>query len=177
VPGLGKSPEAIAVCNEIGAKRVLVLCPANIRLQWVKVIRRWTTMKYPYTVYPVLHGRHGVNPNANWIVVSYDLASTAAIWKALAKLHYDAIIIDEAHYCKTIDARRTRTVFGGGMNPAAEAPGQPGGGDPRPDRDAPAEPPTRSLHVVERALLRRHRLDVGGQLPRPLQPLPPRRER
>src|SRR5579859_1300689 len=33
VPGLGKSPEAIAFCNEIGAKRVLVICPANIRLQ------------------------------------------------------------------------------------------------------------------------------------------------
>lgn len=119
VPGLGKSPEAIAVCNEIGAKRVLVLCPANIRLQWVKVIRRWTTMKYPYTVYPVLHGRHGVNPSANWTVVSYDLASSPAIWKALAKGTYDCLIVDEAHYCKTVDARRTRTVFGGGLNPAA----------------------------------------------------------
>jgi SWI/SNF-related matrix-associated actin-dependent regulator 1 of chromatin subfamily A len=119
VPGLGKSPEAIAVCNEIGAKRVLVLCPANIRLQWVKVIRRWTTMRYPYTVYPVLHGRHGVNPSANWTIVSYDLASSPAIWKALAKGTYDCLIIDEAHYCKTVDARRTRTVFGGGLNPIA----------------------------------------------------------
>lgn len=121
VPGLGKSPEAMAVCNEIGAKRVLILCPANIRLQWVKVVRRWTTMKYPYTVYPVLHGRHGIHPTANFIIVSYDLATSPAIWKALAKGTYDALIIDEAHFCKTIDARRTRTVFGGGLHPAAEA--------------------------------------------------------
>lgn len=121
VPGLGKTPQAIAFCNEIGAKRVLVVCPANIRLQWIKMIRRWTTMKYPFTAYPILHGRHGVNPSANWTVVSYDLASSPAIWKALAKLSYDVLILDEGHYCKTIDARRTRTVFGGGLEPVADA--------------------------------------------------------
>jgi SWI/SNF-related matrix-associated actin-dependent regulator 1 of chromatin subfamily A len=121
VPGLGKSPEAMAVCNEVKAKRVLIVCPANIRLQWVKVVRRWTTMKYPYTVYPVLHGRHGINPAANFTIVSYDLASSPSIWRALSKLHFDVLILDEAHYCKTVDARRTRTVFGGGLNPLADA--------------------------------------------------------
>jgi len=121
VPGLGKSPEAIAFCNEVGAKRVLVICPANIRLQWVKVIRRWTTLKFPYTVYPIVHGRHGVHPSANFTVVSYDLASSPAIWKALAKGTYDVLIIDEGHYLKTVDTKRTRTVFGGGMHPVAEA--------------------------------------------------------
>lgn len=123
VPGLGKSPEAMAVCNEIGAKRVLILCPANIRLQWVKVIRRWTTLSYPYTVYPVLHGRHGVHPTANFTVVSYDLASSPAIWKALADGLYDVLVLDEAHYLKTIDAKRTRTVFGrhDGLEQLAEA--------------------------------------------------------
>jgi SWI/SNF-related matrix-associated actin-dependent regulator 1 of chromatin subfamily A len=112
VPGLGKSPEAMAVCNEIGAKRVLIICPANIRLQWVKVVRRWTTLQYPFTVYPILHGRHGVHPTANFTIVSYDLASSPAIWKALAKNTYDVLIIDEGHYLKSIDAKRTRTVFG-----------------------------------------------------------------
>lgn len=123
VPGLGKSPEAMAFCNEVGAKRVLILCPANIRLQWVKVIRRWTTLQYPYTVYPVLHGRHGIHPTANFTVVSYDLASSPAIWKALAKGTYDVLILDEAHYLKTVDAKRTRTVFGrhDGEAQAAEA--------------------------------------------------------
>lgn len=112
VPGLGKSPEAIAFCNETGARRVLILCPANIRLQWVKVIRRWTTLEYPYTVYPILHGRRGVHPTANFTVVSYDLASSPAIWKALAKQTYDVLILDESHYLKTPDAKRTRAVFG-----------------------------------------------------------------
>ena len=120
-PGLGKTMQAIAVANEMQAERVLVLCPANIRLQWCERIRSWTTLRYPYTVYPILHGRRGVHPTAEWTVISYDLARSETIWKALAKGSYDLLILDEAHFLKTIDARRTRTVFGGGAHPAAEA--------------------------------------------------------
>lgn len=115
VPGLGKTPVAIAIANEQRAKRVLVICPANIRLQWAKSIRRWTTMPWPYDVYPILHGKHGVHPTAAWNIVSYDLIHTPTIWKALARGYYDLIILDEAHYLKTHEAKRTRAVFGGGI--------------------------------------------------------------
>lgn len=118
-PGLGKTMQAICYANEIKAERILVICPANIRLQWVARIRTWTTMKYPFTIYPILHGRHGVHPNAEWIVVSYDLARSAPIWKALAKGHYDLLILDEAHYLKSVEAGRTRSIFGGGQDPLA----------------------------------------------------------
>lgn len=114
VPGLGKTAQAICFANEIAAKRVLVICPASIRLQWVKAIRRWTTMRWPYTVYPILAGRHGVHPTAQWTVVSYDLARTPAIGKALTQGTYDILVLDEEHYLKTVDAGRTRAVFGGG---------------------------------------------------------------
>ena len=113
-PGLGKTPIAICFANEIRAKRTLVICPASIRLQWVKKIREWTVLRWPYCIHPVLAGRHGVHPNAEWTVVSYDLARTEAIGKAIAKGHYDLLILDEAHYLKTADSRRTRAVFGGG---------------------------------------------------------------
>jgi SWI/SNF-related matrix-associated actin-dependent regulator 1 of chromatin subfamily A len=114
VPGLGKTMQAICFANEIDAKRVLVICPASIRLQWAKKIREWSTMRWPYVIYPVLHGRHGVHPNAQWTVISYDLARSPAIGKALAAGLYDLLILDEAHYLKTVDAARTRAVFGGG---------------------------------------------------------------
>lgn len=111
-PGLGKTMQAICFANEIKARRVLVICPANIRLQWVARINTWTTMRWPYTVHAILHGRHGVHPSAAWTVVSYDLARTGPIWKALAEGLYDLLILDEGHNLKTIDAARTRTVFG-----------------------------------------------------------------
>jgi len=38
-PGLGKTETAICYANEIQAKRILVICPAQIRLQWQTRIR------------------------------------------------------------------------------------------------------------------------------------------
>lgn len=113
-PGLGKTPVAICFANELRAKRVLVICPANIRLQWAKRIREWSTLKWPFTVYPILKGAHGVHPTAEWTIVSYDLARTPAIGKALSKGRYDLLILDEAHYLKELDSQRTRAIFGGG---------------------------------------------------------------
>jgi len=111
-PGLGKTPTAICYANEIGAKRVLVVCPANIRLQWNEFIRDWSTMRFPYVVYPILTGVRGVNPTAEWTIVSYDLARTPEIGAALARGTYDLLIIDEGHYVKTPDSGRTHALFG-----------------------------------------------------------------
>lgn len=116
-PGLGKTPIAITYANEIDAKRVLVISPANIRLQWAKRIQEWSTMPWrERVIHPILNGKHGVHPTANWTLISYDLARTAPLGKALAKQKFDLLILDEAHYLKTIDSRRTRAVFGGGEN-------------------------------------------------------------
>jgi SWI/SNF-related matrix-associated actin-dependent regulator of chromatin subfamily A-like protein 1 len=119
-PGLGKTMQAIALANDMQAERVLVICPANIRLQWMERIHTWSTMRYPYTIAPILHGRHGVHPTAAWTVVSYELSRKEPIWRALAEGRYDLIVIDEIHYLKTIDALRTRAIFGGGHAPIAE---------------------------------------------------------
>lgn len=115
-PGLGKTPIAICYANEIRAKRALVICPASIRLQWVRRIREWTTLKWPYHIHPIITSRNGVHPTAAWTVVSYELARQPAILKALLEGSYDVLILDEAHYVKTRDARRTRAIFGGGVH-------------------------------------------------------------
>lgn len=113
-PGLGKTPVAICFANEIKAKRILVICPANIRLQWAKRIREWSTMRGKYTIYPILKSKHGVYPGAEWTIVSYDLARTEAIGLALAKQRYDLLVLDEVRYCKEDDSNRSRAIFGGG---------------------------------------------------------------
>lgn len=119
-PGLGKTPIGICFANEISAKRVLVICPASIRLQWAKRIQEWTTMQWGYYIHTIVNSQRGVHPNAAWTICSYELARSEAIAKALAKGTYDLLIIDEAHYLKTPDARRTQAVFGGGRNPVCE---------------------------------------------------------
>lgn len=112
-PGLGKTPTAIVFCNEVRAQSVLVICPASIRLQWQERVFEWSTMRQPYTAHTIMHGRRGVNEDAEWIIVSYELASMPGIYNSLMKGRYDVLILDEAHYLKTPNARRTRTIFGG----------------------------------------------------------------
>lgn len=127
-PGLGKTPTAIAYANEIQAQRVLVVCPASIRFQWLRRIigtetePGWSTMNRTYKVpdarvYAVVNGRGGVHPNAAWTVVSYELARSPGILDALRKTDYDLLVLDEVHYLKTVGSKRTRAIFGGGHDP------------------------------------------------------------
>ncbi len=111
-PGLGKTPQAIVYANEIGAKRVLVICPAAIRHQWARRIRQWSTMKWPYVTYIVTNSRNGIHPSANWTVISYALARNPSLVAAVAQGFYDLCIIDESHYLKDPESQQTKAVFG-----------------------------------------------------------------
>lgn len=111
-PGLGKTIEAIALANYRGATRILVVCPANVRRQWEKQIRAWSTIP---RCLPYLVGKSsdGVHPKAHYVIVSYEIARDS-LWDVLMRSRWDMVIIDEAHYLKTTDAARTRALFGGG---------------------------------------------------------------
>lgn len=110
--GLGKTVQAIVMANEMQAERVLVVCPASVRLQWQSMVRVWSTLRRVST-YPILKSADGVNPLAHFTIVSYDLLSRDGIYDALVRGTYDLLILDEGHYLKTVDTRRTRAVFGG----------------------------------------------------------------
>lgn len=117
-PGLGKTPTAICFANAIKAKRVLIVCPAQIRIQWLEMWSRWTTMPGYGMVggpigYRVLSSSNGVNEEAAVIVISYDLAAAPGLHEALMRGRYDLLILDEAHMLKTPSTARTRAVFGG----------------------------------------------------------------
>lgn len=106
--------QAIGIANAVVAKRVLILCPASIRLNWRREIQAWSVLPNASTEVVLKSGR-GVNSFSNYVVCSYDLARNEGIFKALWDREWDLIVLDEAHYLKSIDAIRTRAVFGGGM--------------------------------------------------------------
>jgi SWI/SNF-related matrix-associated actin-dependent regulator 1 of chromatin subfamily A len=117
-PGLGKTIQAIGVANELQMERVLVICPASVRIQWLREIAKWSTMRHssnanrgPYSR-AILRGRDGVDPRAQWTVISYDLARDPTIQAKLLAMEFDMIVLDELHYLKSLDARRTKAVFG-----------------------------------------------------------------
>lgn len=116
-PGLGKTIQAIGLANAMDARRVLVICPASIRLNWRREIHCWSTIDSVKT-YPVLKGLDGIAPHKNYTIISYDLLRNEAIHKALRAQEWDLGIFDEGHYLKTPDAQRTRAIFGGGAKPS-----------------------------------------------------------
>ncbi len=115
-PGLGKTMQAIGICNARRSKKNLVICPASIRLNWRDKVQQWSTINGVAT-YPVLKSTDGVNPHANYTIISYDLVRQGEIFEALMAQTWDNLILDEAHYLKTPDAKRTYAIFGGGRGP------------------------------------------------------------
>lgn len=111
--GLGKTVQALGVANAIGAKRILIVCPASIRMQWLSQCRRWLLNGRSRYIYPIMTGKAPDKRDADVIIVSYDLARNKKIWDALMSRTYDLTILDEAHYLKNYSADRTKAVLGG----------------------------------------------------------------
>lgn len=110
-PGLGKTPTAIAFCNEREAQRILVICPASVRIQWGERIGEWSTIPRVKTSV-MLRVKDGIHPTANYQVLSYDAARNPAIIRAISKYKWDILICDEAHKMKNIEALTTRAIIG-----------------------------------------------------------------
>jgi SNF2 family DNA or RNA helicase len=110
-PGLGKTPTAIAFCNEIEATRVLVIVPASVRIQWGERIREWSTIPR-VNANVMLKVKDGIHPTAHYQIISYEAARNPAIIRAIAKSEWDVLICDEAHKMKNIEALTTRAVLG-----------------------------------------------------------------
>lgn len=115
-PGLGKTPTAITFCNEVKAKSVLVICQANLRLQWVKRIQEWTTLPYRGQIHAITDGSKGTHPTAIWTILSYDLCWRPTIWGEIVRRNYDVLILDEPHCLKNSGSNRSRAIFGGGRS-------------------------------------------------------------
>jgi SWI/SNF-related matrix-associated actin-dependent regulator 1 of chromatin subfamily A len=105
--GLGKTIEALATLQADGAFPAIVVCPANLKLNWRREAEAWL----PGRSVRVLTGLGGDDPeerDADLTIVNYDILS--ARLPALLASTPRAIVIDEAHYCKNPTAKRTQAV-------------------------------------------------------------------
>ena len=107
--GLGKTIQAIGIINvnpEI--KRVLVICPASLRINWKREIEKWQTR--PMSVAILTSKDIETLPGADIIIVNYDILKKVRV--ALRTIEWDVLVCDEAHYMKSNKAQRTREVIG-----------------------------------------------------------------
>ena len=70
--GLGKSAQAIHACDRLGLRRILVLCPASLRINWEREFRKFSPLDRPCHLFytastPIPADFEGV------AIISYDL--------------------------------------------------------------------------------------------------------
>jgi superfamily II DNA or RNA helicase len=102
--GLGKTVEALTAIEADGAFPAVVVCPASMKLGWEREARRWL----PHRSVALVHGRGTVPPTAEITILNYEIV--AAHYQALATRRPRALIVDESHYCKNPQAKRTQAV-------------------------------------------------------------------
>lgn len=107
--GLGKSAQAIVAADAIGAKRVLVVCPASVRVNWTREWKKFSGASTPAQA--ILTGKLPEPTGTTWLYVcSYDIVSASPPWKNT----FDLLILDEVHYLKSVDAKRALAILGKG---------------------------------------------------------------
>jgi len=93
----------------VGAKNVLVLCPAIAIYQWQAEWSVWSPERQP----ALILGRESLPPCLDGVVIgSYNRGMQHV--DALCKQRWDVFIPDEAHYAKNPEAGRTKMVYGKG---------------------------------------------------------------
>ncbi len=115
--GLGKSAQAIVAADGIGADRILVLCPASVRINWLREFEKFSLLGG--NSFPLLDGASHTRLHAGRIATcSYDLAirsevnSTLRNWLSAASR--PLLVLDEVHFLKSVDAQRSHAVLGKG---------------------------------------------------------------
>lgn len=107
--GLGKTCQAIGYMNLEGIGTAVVVCPANLRINWLRELERW--LVEPRNIH-VVDSNDLPKPDAEIVIINYDRLINPEMHEALMGWVWDLLICDESHAVKTPDAKRTVAVLG-----------------------------------------------------------------
>lgn len=81
------------------AERILIVCPANLAFQWQREMKEKFDEKFLVLKGGDIREQFGVNQwlDNNRVITSLDLAKRTDILPGLRQVHWDLIIVDEAH--------------------------------------------------------------------------------
>jgi SWI/SNF-related matrix-associated actin-dependent regulator 1 of chromatin subfamily A len=107
--GLGKTTSTIIAALESGAKKVLIICPASLKINWSREIENYTDK----SIY-ICEGKN-FSSDHHFVIVNYDIIKNFHDIKdkensQIINSKFDLVIIDEAHYIKNSQAQRTKLI-------------------------------------------------------------------
>jgi superfamily II DNA or RNA helicase len=87
------------------AERILIVCPANLAFQWQRELKEKFDTKFLVMKGQDLREQFGVNQwlERNRVITSLDLAKRSDILPGLRQVHWDLVIVDEAHRMSASD--------------------------------------------------------------------------
>jgi SWI/SNF-related matrix-associated actin-dependent regulator 1 of chromatin subfamily A len=107
-PRVGKTGAAILAADDILASRILVVTTASGRPVWTRGFKDWSAYDLPTRA---VYGPLGdISGDKLRLVVAWSEVAKHA--QALKSAKWDLVILDEAHYAKSIDTKRTQAVYG-----------------------------------------------------------------
>lgn len=89
-PGLGKTIEIAGVLNQLQPSRVLIVCPASLRLNWMQELEKWLS----YTP-------------ERLEIISVDSVWRKRVFSSLISTSFDFMAVDEAQYIKDMKSKRS----------------------------------------------------------------------
>ena len=106
--GLGKTTSTIISSIETKSKKILIVCPASLKINWFREIQNYTDR----SIY-ICEGKK--YEDADFVIVNYDIIKNFHDPKnkeesILLKSNFDLVILDECHYIKNSQAIRTKLV-------------------------------------------------------------------
>lgn len=103
--GLGKSAQAVFACDLVGAKNILVVCPASVKEVWRTQFEQWSFAPRKIRTLDKKVSDDTVT------IVSYE-GSVRRLTTLARPNWWDVVICDEAHYLKTVGTARTKAMYG-----------------------------------------------------------------
>jgi SWI/SNF-related matrix-associated actin-dependent regulator 1 of chromatin subfamily A len=105
--GLGKTTSTIIAALETGAKKVLIVCPASLKINWQREIANYSDR----TVY-IAEGKK-FSDEHDFVIVNYDILKNFHDTKEkdkseIMRINFDLVIMDEAHMISNPQAQRTK---------------------------------------------------------------------
>ena len=105
--GLGKTTSTIVAALETGAKKILIVCPASLKINWEREISNYSDRSVFIAEGKKFSDEH------DFVIINYDILKNFHDPKEkddseLMRANFDLVIMDEAHMISNPQAQRTK---------------------------------------------------------------------
>lgn len=112
-PGLGKTVQFIGIHNYLKTKKVIVVCPASLKINWFREFSKWDIhgLSIGIAESKVINKKtEHIWPHTDVVIVNYDMLKQFST--QIRKHEWDLVCADEAHLLKTPTTIRSKYFFG-----------------------------------------------------------------